>query len=248
MPGRTRTLRFVIVAVLALMAPLLTPLAAEASAPPAPAVGSCHTYDWNTFLGVSDSSAPVSCSGPHVARTVFVGRLWTDEAYSSMLNDPKIIQYMVKQCLVPTQQAIGPWKTVAVAGYDGSFFVPTSAEYGAGARWFRCDVSLPGAGHLYPIPNQHPLASPLSPGQSRCIHLTSQGGLPVACAAPHSYRAAGVVWVPGSAYPSRSTWLAVAQAHCPPIVRTSRWYLTGVSSVRWSAGDHYLTCYRPTTT
>lgn len=247
MPGKSRTLRFVNMAVLALLATLLTPLSAEAAVPPAPVVGACHTYNWTTFLSASDTSDPVPCATAHVARTVYVGRLWTAEAYSTMVNDPKTGLYIFKQCLVPTQQAIGPWKTVAVAGYDGASFIPTQAQYDAGARWFRCDVILPGAGHLYAIPNRHPLAVPLSPGQSRCIHLTSGGGVPVACAAPHTYRAAGVVWAPGAAYPSRATWLALGQARCPGLVRSRNWLVTWASPLRWNAGDHYLTCYRPTT-
>lgn len=247
MPGKSRTLRFVILAVLALMATLLTPVSAEAAVPAAPVVGSCHTYNWATYLASSDPSDPVPCTTAHVARTVFVGRLWTGEAYSTLLSDPKIGLSVFKQCMIPTQQAIGPWKTVAVAGYSGSSFFPTQAEYNAGARWFRCDVVLPGAGHLYPIPNQHPEAVPLSPGQARCIHMTSQGGIAVACAAPHTYRAAGVVWAPGAAYPSRTTWISIARAHCPALVRSSNWFVTWAGPLHWTAGDHYLTCYRPTT-
>lgn len=247
MRGSARSLRHPLLAVLALMAALLAPMPAQAAVPPAPAVGSCHTYGWDTYLGVSDASAPVPCTGPHVARTVFVGRLWTNESYSSLLNDPKMGAYVYNQCLVPTQQAIGPWKTVATAGFTGASFLPTQAEYTAGARWFRCDVILPGAGHMYAIPNRNPEGVPLSPGQSRCLHMTSQGALSVACAAPHTFRAVGVIWAPGSAYPSRATWLALGQNHCPPIVRTSTWEVTWAGPAAWTHGDHYLTCYRPTT-
>lgn len=247
MRGFARSLRYTLLAVVALMVTALTPLSAEAAVPPAPVVGSCYSYGWATFNSWSDTSTPVPCAGAHTARAVFVGRLWTNEPYSTLLSDAKMAGYMAAQCQAPFQRAIGTWKTVSVAGYQMSTYYPTQAQYTAGARWFRCDITLPGVNNLYPIPNRTPEAVPLSPGQSRCIHLNSQGGVAVACAAPHSYRAAGAIAYPGTAYPSRTAWVAFAKAHCSAYTRSPYWYATWASSIRWSAGDHYLTCYRATT-
>ena len=165
---------------------LTVPLAADAAPPPAPLVGSCHTYDWATFLAPADTSTPVSCDSAYAARTIFVGRLWTDEPYSTLLTDPKIAVYIVAQCDPARQQAIGPWKTLAVSGYDMASFFPTEAQYNANARWFRCDVVAPGAGHMYPLQHQSPEAVPLTPSYQRCLHATSHGLIATVCAAAHS--------------------------------------------------------------
>lgn len=247
MPRSFRSLRLGVLAVLAITITLLSPMSADAAAPPPPATGACYNYGWSTYLGTSNTSTRVDCATSHTARTVLVGRLWTTEAYSTMLNDQKIAIYMDKQCQIPAQRAIGTWTSVATSGYQLSLFVPTMAQYDAGARWFTCDVVLPGINRLYPIPNTPQLAVPLSPGRVKCLHLSSQGAGAVACAAPHSYRAAGVAAASGTTYPSRAAWLALGQAHCRAITRSSSWYVTWPSSIRWAAGDHLLTCYRPTT-
>jgi hypothetical protein len=120
---------------------------------PAPTVGQC----WNATLGQANAwadwhgSEAASCSSTHVLYTYGIGKVtgvsasdWTAKGSKTALDDT-IAAKADESCdasyakLLPTLA----WSQQLVQAY---FFVPTQAEWKAGARWVRCDVGVLATG------------------------------------------------------------------------------------------------------
>ena len=139
---RVRAWSWVLTVLVAMMVlPVSSSLAA--TTPPRPQVGSCHDYGWKVFLGFSDPTSPVSCSGSYTARTFYVAPLATNESYSKLLTDTAVLTTAAQKCTVPFLRAAGV-RGLAMDFFNEATFAPSRAQYAAGARWIRCDIVIPG--------------------------------------------------------------------------------------------------------
>ena len=119
----------------------------------APKVGQC----WNATLAQADAwadwkgAAATSCSSTHVLYTYGIGQIkdvtsddWTAKGSKTEL-DATISADASKTCNSPYEKLLPnlTWSQQLVQSY---FFVPTQAEWKAGARWVRCDVGVLATG------------------------------------------------------------------------------------------------------
>lgn len=112
-----------------------------------PTIGQC----WNTTKQDADTwaqwrgSNAVSCSAPHDLYTFEIARItgikaktWAPTLDSQTLSNAvqaKAGAACNTKILLPHLK----WNQYLIRGFD---FVPTEAEWGAGARWVRCDIGI----------------------------------------------------------------------------------------------------------
>lgn len=221
----------------------LGPVPAHADTPPAPPVGACYDYGYAAFGAVSNSSPAVPCNSRHTALTVAVGTL-ADGTTWDTLGSTANQELVGTDCFPEKRQAVGgTWSQYNQSAYVVSWFVPTKAEFDAGARWFRCDVVLPGATQLFALRSKTPLLGRLTDTNRRCL---DKDGVGYSCRSPHVYRAAGTFAVPQRRYPARAKAVALAERHCPVITKTKRWWWMSPGKAFWKSGDRQITCYAGT--
>jgi hypothetical protein len=148
------SLAVVVAAAFALAGCSLLPVAVSAAHAPAssvPKVGQC----WNVSKEDADNwadwegSAAISCSKSHVLYTYAVGKIsgissksWAVKGTSNTLSNDVLVK-AEDVCAISTLLPKLKWNQQLV---DSWFFVPTLADWKAGARWVRCDVGVLGYG------------------------------------------------------------------------------------------------------
>ena len=121
--------------------------------PPAakPVVGQCwnatesQAYDWSEWKG----PGPTACTNSHVLYTYQVGTIsgetassWAAPGDGTRLSDG--VQTKAEDaCDISTLLPDEKWNQELINDY---FFVPTEAQWKAGARWVRCDVGVLATG------------------------------------------------------------------------------------------------------
>jgi hypothetical protein len=120
---------------------------AGASGEPAPVVGECHgPVDTKLIDAPADARPSVSCSGPHGLETFYVGEIapsvtsWPgdhdDPAFAAAVGQACTRRHLAYLGLDPNDVPdLAPDRLQVYA-----FYVPTRADFEAGARWFRCDA------------------------------------------------------------------------------------------------------------
>jgi hypothetical protein len=130
---------------------LPTGLSAAVPKPVTPTVGQCwnasnaEAGEWANWKG----TAAVTCASSHVLYTYAVGKIsgvsansWAAPGSSSSLSND--VQVKAEDACSTT--ALLPklkWNQQLVQGF---FFVPSEAQWKAGARWVRCDIGVLGYG------------------------------------------------------------------------------------------------------
>ena len=113
-----------------------------------PLVGECRgPTNAATIEPPTDPRPTVPCGGAHGAETIFVGTLpGTVTTWPAANNDVSsdLLTTISQQCQPALAAYIGltpgPSGTETLTRVDLAFYVPTSAEFASGARWFRCDA------------------------------------------------------------------------------------------------------------
>lgn len=200
----------------------------------APQVGQCRELAPAAADAQSDSTPPIDCSQPHNAYTFYVGR------YQGATPDNDYAGY---QCLsrIPKALGITPQQAKLTAYYT-VFFQPTSQQWAAGARWFRCDLAIVAGSSLRPLPaSVTPFPKPPPDSLSAC----RSGDQRVPCSEAHSYRAYSTFLFGGSApsIPGDKQLLAEAEKKCPG----NTTYYTWPSASAWRYGDRIGVCWEQTT-
>lgn len=239
--------RTVVLAVTALAAVLATSAPSQATVPPPPPVGACYSYAWAGYLAEANSSPRVACSSTHTAKTIATGALPAGTTLDT-IHSATVGTKIAQKCVPALKNAVGSgWWKYEQTAFNISVFRPTNAQWNAGARWFRCDVVLPGAGRLFALPTTNPLvgSAPLSTRTRAC--LSSDLAL-VSCKEVHAYRAVGTFAVASTTYPTETGWRGAAIRRCPAIVTTSAFAYTHATRVEFGLGDKIVTCFNRTTT
>ncbi len=131
------------------------PIETEPTEPPVPAtmvgapvVGECRGPVTQAEIDpASDARPPVPCTEPHGFETIHVGELLgAPEAWPGDQLPPALLDQVVAAC----QPALDAYLALPSGGgyvvpnriSDYAYFVPTTEEWAAGARWFRCDACV----------------------------------------------------------------------------------------------------------
>jgi hypothetical protein len=211
----------------------------------APALDACYRMSMATAQARTNTSNPVSsCYDDHTTVTYYVGAFPDDAAAA---DDAQ----MIKDCTARLPEAMGlTRKQLASSVFDFVFFEPTTSQWSAGARWFRCDATAETGGRLKLMP---PGSTPILSGGKvenaylRCVDDRSGSGDYVTCNRPHTYRWAGVFTVKGTAkYPKRAFFEKQGKG-CYKFTDNGAYWVTWPLEPQWDAGDRQMNCYRKTT-
>ena len=139
-----RTRLLAVLASLALAASfLLVPTNAQAAVPAPPKVGQCWNYTWAQGFAASSPTPAVSCSRLHRAVTYYVGTITGAAARAAdPATDPGVSALISRGCRIQQAKVLGPGVMLTLAWRGISLFVPSPAEWAAGARFYRCDIML----------------------------------------------------------------------------------------------------------
>lgn len=168
-----------------------------------PSVGQCRALTDAVVPKASDSTPAIDCSQKHTAQTYYVGR------FNGSKEDNT---YAGEVCSEHLAAGLGlSQKQVVLTAYQVLFFAPTSAQWSAGQRWFRCDVALLAGTHVLPLPTDL-TPNPLPDSLAACL---DQKGETTPCDQTHVLRASGTYTLTGPTLPSRAKAQAQGRAQCP---------------------------------
>lgn len=228
--------------------PMLGVSAAQA-APPPPKVGACYTYSWKALDAASGPTKTVSCSKSHTAVTYYVGTFTGAAAASTTPVSSATVADSGSGCWAALVRKVGV-KAAALTRVKMGFFVPTQAQWTAGARWYRCDAVLAKTSSaLAPIPKNFLRSVKKASGISayrKC--LTTRGKL-VACTSgkaryvARKYATLGSLSAP---YPGNSGVAGTSMALCSRALGKAFKYATWPLADNWSLGQRQATCYART--
>lgn len=218
----------------------------------APTEGSCYAMSRVQSLSSTSTKKPVSdCYEKHNTLTYYVGTF--KEGTTS--SDYDVVS---KRCEAKLAKATGLTKGQLFGSVlSWVWFEPTTTQWSAGARWFRCDMVANKGDKLGLLP-QSSLTTDLFDGQVpdeyfRCIRRgpdTDGDGeddaIHVTCDKPHDYRWAGWFKASGNKYPSRAQFRDFAEANCERIAGTQLWWATWPLEQWWDTGERRMSCYRNT--
>jgi hypothetical protein len=244
-----------------------------ATANPAPKVGEC----WNTTLADADAwadwsgPAATSCSHTHVLYTYGIGEVkgvsasdWTAKGSTTAL-DPTIAATAEKTCdasygkLLPTLV----WSQQLVKSY---FFVPSQAQWKAGARWVRCDVGVTATGTSVDKQKLSALPAHISTFTNLvmddperfdyCVNspesvkklgpLDSSKSIIADCTQGPQWELSSFADFPADAtFPSKSTIQKATSEACSPDVESQGevWTAYLPSKSQWKTGDREIDCW-----
>ena len=233
-----------------------------------PVTGTCHLGNFAT-VGTRSTYDEVDCQLKHRTETVYVG---TYPAPAADADEPPAdgsagARAAYRACdQAATEYLGGPWRAARL--WIGVTH-PSTAAWGGGSRWFRCDVleisSIEDDGGLVQRAGslRDALTEAASPLRLTCyaIKLDADGAIGtmpgVSCAAKHNAEFVGV-WNAGStmAYPRTAGAWAALHDGCRKLIAQyagvpdddDLQYRTGVVSLPggddvWAQGDHGVRCY-----
>jgi len=209
----------------------------------APVVGSCYEMTRRAAAAVTNDGPDISCTEPHTSMTYHVGRFATD----SVVADSETAR---RGCQTNLAKGVGLTSTeVKSSILTFIWFEPSTAEWSAGSRWYRCDViAEQGSGVFKPLPSAGPpfFSGGVPDDFFRCMQERGEKGVPVTCDKAHGYRWAGTFEGKGKRRPSEAKLLEQAEQRCYDITGTSSWWVTWPSTDSWASGDREMVCYKET--
>jgi hypothetical protein len=209
----------------------------------APALNSCFNLSASQARAGTNASTPVDCYSPHTAFTFHVGQFRRGALSSDPLAAKRGCKRRVGEAL-----DLGA-KQLRSSVLEWVWFEPSTAQWSAGARWYRCDLVAWNAkqSHLKKLPSgTSPFYDGIPDDLFRCIRDNNGSGVQVTCDRPHDYRWTGSFKARGKRPLDDDAAVALARQHCAEITGTPDWYVTWPSELNWSSGDHTMDCYRET--
>lgn len=201
-----------------------------------PIVGDCWDYDYADAAGGVSSDQPVDCTSEHTGYTFRAGTV----------SERSELATKESACLRDHAAELGLKNTEVGALLIGVvFWAPTSPEWAAGARWFRCDVASIGQSSLYPLPAD--IADlmdgdKLARGFAACL-VEGRSAL-VPCTDPHDAQWSGSVTSPLKTPPQGERLLEIAEKPCLRITNSTDWFTTTTPDSFWQAGMRIINCWK----
>ncbi len=230
---------------------------------PPPKVGECRALTFGAIGRYSNAGATTSCESPHTSLTFAVETLPKDIAFNGVdIGNDAVQEKASLLCRADFAGYIGgSAATRALSRLSVTYFLPTQADFDAGARWVRCDViALQSARVLGDLPStvkgfnasdaaldDYGVCSRGEPG--------SADALLVMCNQDHDYRALTALRLgsDSAAYPGEDVVGADGQKRCDTYISdvlglgggyTYAW--TYPSSDDWDNGQRFGFCWNQT--
>ncbi|MEU7945187.1 septum formation family protein [Micromonospora taraxaci] len=228
-----------------------------------PSAGVCQAADFTEVVTLA-SYEPVDCAGPHRLETVHVGAFPVERA-SAPASGSAELRGAFAECDTRATGYVGDdWRAGRLRL---SVALPSSPGWGAGSRWFRCDLTeltTTEAGATVVVRSgslrdalKGPSGLRLGCQQTRVAAGRSvQTLVPVECARQHDAEFVGVWRAPDVPYPTRDSDWAPLYTECRSAL--SRYvgvpddadlrFRSGVvvrppGAGRWKVGDRGVRCY-----
>jgi hypothetical protein len=247
--------------------------AASSGSASKPSVGQCwnasfaDAAQWADWQGASATS----CTGSHVLYTYQVGTIhgvtsstWAAPGDPTNLSDA-VQSKAAAACTISTLLPHQKWNQQLIQDY---FFVPSEAQWKAGARWVRCDVGVLATGttianeRLSPLPTRiSTFVSAVSSNPARyefCINspqsVTAEGPLDdpesviADCTRSPQWKLASRGNLPeasGAPFPSDAVANAESTAICSPAASGAGqiWVAYLPTAAGWASGDREVDCW-----
>lgn len=208
----------------------------------APSQGLCYEMTRSAAAAVTHEGPDVDCSEPHTSMTYHVGQFPSD----SEVSDPEAASRGCRQNLPGGVGLTAKETRSSILSYI--WFEPSTEQWAAGARWYRCDVIADqGRGAFKQLPPTTPFFQGGVPDNFfRCMRERGEEGIAVTCDKAHGYRWAGTFEGRGAVRPRRAKLLDQADQHCFSITGTSSWWVTWPSADAWADGDRTMDCFKRT--
>ncbi len=243
---RQRISVLIAVALGGVLIPALGASPSSAAVPPAPAVGSCYNYTYDQSASAFSPTGKVDCATTHTAITYFVGTLKGAAATATWPTADAVTKQAGATCqgIAAARYGARLWKTRAGV----VFYVPTSAQWKAGARWYRCDLALYYRSNVFsPIPVGYETRLKTAEGinrYARCLASDSVTSV-VVCSKPHKYKvAAGVsLGAASDAYPGDAVVAKRAAYLCAKAVGAPLYFWVYPLRDAWFIGTRHARCY-----
>ena len=248
--SRVRRLVGAAIALVVMATLLATFSTSPASAGPGyqrPHVGECRNIVLGQIFKRANSTTPVACTEEHTAQTLLVAKL-----KKRFFKGPKrkLTEAVNKKCDAAWQTAVGrSTKQRLQSAYSYAWWIPTKAQRGQGARWFRCDIVLwGGKTALAPLTATSApfLDKPIPDSQRLCLVSGAYG---TTCDRPHSFRAVAVVKLKTGPWPGKAKLVNRIGKKCLAAKPEVDPYFYRPSRKVWETTDGplWVRCYEKTT-
>lgn len=207
-----------------------------------PSLGTCYEMTRSAAAAVTNDGPEVDCAEPHTSMTYHVGQFPS----GSDVSDPDVAS---RDCRESLADGVGLSSSEARSSIlTFIWFEPSTEQWAAGARWYRCDViAEQGSGRFKPLPQSTPFFPDGVPDDFfRCMRQRGEEGIPVTCDKAHGYRWAGTFEGRGAVRPRQAKLLDQANEHCYDITGTTSWWVTWPSADAWANGNRTMDCFRRT--
>jgi len=205
-----------------------------------PTVNACYRMTYAQTQAATVGTPPVDCDGDHTTITYHVGSFPDDAAAS----DPQQVR---EECSAHLANGLGlSRKELASSVLDWVWFEPTTDQWSAGARWFRCDAIAESEGRLERLPAGTPpiFTDGVPDAFFRCVDDRNARGRYVTCDQPHDYRWVGSFRAKGGpAYPTRKAFEKQGRS-CYRFTDDGAYWVTWPLEPGWDNGEREMNCYK----
>lgn len=240
------SLRLTVAALASVLALPMLGLGAAHAAPAAPKKGACYAYSIKGLDAAYGPKRTVSCSEKHTAVTYYVGTVTGAAASSASPLDPAVVLASGSGCRAAIVRKVGV-KATSLTRLTYGFFVPTPAQWAAGARWYRCDAVLAkSSSALASIPKNFLRAVATTKGISTYRRCLTKGGKVIACTSSKAYFVARkfvTLASASAAYPGDAEVASSSFARCNRALGKTARYATWPLADLWAFGQRTSTCY-----
>jgi hypothetical protein len=240
------SLRLTVAALASVLALPMLGMAVADAAPAAPKKGACYAYSIKGLDAAYGPTKTVPCSTKHTAVTYYVGTVTGTAASSASPLDPAVVLATASGCRAAIVRKVGV-KAASLTRLTFGYFVPTPAQWAAGARWYRCDAVLAkSSGTLASIPKNFLRVVATAKGISTYRRCLTKGGKVVACTSGKAYFVARkfvTLGTASAAYPGDAEVASSSFARCNRALAKPVRYATWPLAEGWSIGQRTSTCY-----
>jgi Septum formation len=230
------------------------PAASAADVSAVPRLGQCYNYSFAKGTAASSSPTPaVSCTKHHTAQTYYVGKFTGAAKASSGPKSGQVLLAVGYACDRELYAKLGAKVALTRAFLAAFWFVPTAAQWKAGARFFRCDAALyrDNPKQIQAIPAGFTKALKTKAGLKRYAWCFTTTYATVPCTAKHATKALTYVTLGrvSAKYPGDNAIASRTNSMCTKAVdKISKKSWVGVywrpNSAGWRFGIRTATCFQ----
>lgn len=208
-----------------------------------PELGECHRLTEAQSRASVDASKPVDCDSAHTSVVAYVG--YVPVAVTPKTPVPERAALGMRVCEPAYRKVVGgTLADRATSILTWTLFTPGQDQLERGARWVRCDVVARSGSTLVRLPAKPPLLGSGVPEELRVCQTAS--GTDVSCGQQHAFRVQSVYRAAGNAYPAAPGYTATARARCAQLTGGIGGFWQPPSRGGWASGDRFIRCLAPT--